>query len=88
MSEPSPNPEQQILEESTSTSTPLANGTPLPADIEMADSAPTPAAESTPDSAGAYAADSAWEPDEGVFESVCHAAFARGDEAFGDDGAG
>ncbi|KAH3914622.1 hypothetical protein HBI56_096360 [Parastagonospora nodorum] len=45
MSEPSPNPEQQILEESTSTSTPLANGTPLPADIEMADSAPTPAAE-------------------------------------------
>ena len=47
MSEPSPNPEQQILEESTSTPTPLANGTALPADIEMADSAPIPAAEVT-----------------------------------------
>jgi hypothetical protein len=44
MNEPSPNPEQQILEESTQT--PLANGTPIPAaaDIEMPDSIPTPVA--------------------------------------------
>jgi hypothetical protein len=38
MAEPSPNPAQQIADQE---STPLANGTEAPADIEMADSVPT-----------------------------------------------
>jgi hypothetical protein len=38
--------------------------------------------------AGAHAADTAWQSDAGVLEPECDAASARGDEAFGDDGAG
>jgi len=41
-----------------------------------------------PQCASAHTADSAWEPDEGVSESECYAAFARGDEVSCDDGAG
>jgi hypothetical protein len=140
MSEPSPNPSQQIAEESAA----LTNGTTLaevpaetPADVDMADS--IPAAEPVPEaiqevpisphvplptsniipapthrpnrttytradratsttrlvaqqstsqragSASAYAADTSWKPDESVFEPVCYAAFAGGDEASGDE---
>lgn len=138
MAEPSPIPAQQLADPEP---TPLANGTPAPADIEMADPIPTQEvrfpphtpriqsltpAPATPNSkpathgcanrninihararpattaaiitqqppsqragtTGADTADPAWEPDEGVLEYACYAAFAGGDEAFGDNGAG
>jgi hypothetical protein len=150
MAEPSLNPAQPVSESET----PITNGTPAVADVEMADSAPAPVPAQEvsflffplsrlgsnspppdtrrnphhhhkhrapptyrPDrasytntrtsrpaptasivaqqptsqragSASAYAAYTAWKPDEGVSEPVCDAAFAGGDEAFGDDRAG
>lgn len=136
MAEPSPNP---VLEPTEQESTPLANGTPAPADIEMTDSVPAqevhdpvpnnsyhslipppassqslppahrsncttntntrahraatsvlaqqPTSQRT-SAASTHTANSAWEPDKGIFESARYAAFAGGDEASGDCGAG
>jgi hypothetical protein len=139
MAEPAVDPALQLADPAHQETTPLANGTSVPADIEMADSQPPhesqplqevlpplsplptnynltylqatrprtthtrahPTSTATPSSilaqqptpqragpTGAHTADTAWQSDAGVLEPECHAASARGYEAFGDDGAG